>query len=414
MLQSSPLDRSLPHDGPGSRQILRLFAVVAGTLGVGMLGYYAYGLHGRWPFLQDQAGYVFGRDFLNTWFFGKAAFLPDPGRFYDRATYMAWVNEVIPQDIVNHLWSYPPSFLLMAAPFGLLPYLASLTAWTTAGMLALYAVVRGRALQSAAILFSPAALFCLVGGQISFFMAAFSLAALRLLDRRPLIAGLLISLCTIKPQMGLLFPILLIASRRWRALLAATLGTVGLILATCFFWGVDVWRDYISIGLPTQLVDTKETTVILAPWSVTVTTAMIMAGAKASAAQIVQIGFTFLGIALVVIGCAKGAMNERRIALFLSCSVFAAPYFLAHDLVAATAAVVMLSAVRPLDRIGALAAKAMYLLPMLQLAAGMVEIPGVAAVPICFALWSVFSRDDRTVAPVAVAPHAQRSQTVSS
>ncbi len=73
--------------GETPRQILSLFAVIAGTLATGMVGYYCFGLHGSLPFPQDQVGYVLGRDFLNTWFFGKAAFLPDPGQFYDHDLY---------------------------------------------------------------------------------------------------------------------------------------------------------------------------------------------------------------------------------------------------------------------------------------------------------------------------------------
>jgi len=406
MLSPQPSGTTLPASSEAPRQILMLFAVIAGILTAGMVGFYAFGLHGSLPFLQDTAGYVLGRDFLNTWFFGKAAFLPDPGRFYDHDLYMRWVNEAVPQDIFNHLWSYPPHFLLMAAPFGLLPYPAAFAAWTLAGILALYAAVRGKALRTLAILFSPAALFCLTGGQISLFMAALTIAALRLLDRRPVIAGLLIAACTIKPQMGLLFPVLLVASRRWLVLAAAALGTLALILVTGLIWGFDVWRDYLLTGLPAQMTDTKDTYIVLAPWSPTITTAMIMSGLKPETANLIQIAFTCLGAALIALGCAqnrfkKSPMDERRIVLFLACSIFAAPYLLAHDLVALTAAAVMLAAARPLDRWGNWAVKALYLLPMLQFTAGIAHIPGVALIPICVSFWAL---RQRPAAPEAPAP----------
>ncbi len=293
----------------------------------------------------------------------------------------------------------------MAAPFGLLPYPVAFAAWSCAGLLALYAVVRGQALQTVAILFSPAALFCLIGGQISLFMAAIVLAALRLIDRRPVIAGLLIALCTIKPQMGLLFPVLLIVSRRWRVLATASVGTLGLVLVSGLLWGFDVWRDYIWIGLPTQIADTKDTYQVLAPWSPTMTTAVIMAGLKPETAAFIQIGFTGLGAVLVAIGCSQSPMKKtpldaRRIAFFLACSVFAAPYLLAHDLVAVTAAAVMLAAAEPLDRWGILAVKALFLLPMLQFTAALVHIPGIALVPVGFALWALRHRDERPAAPM--------------
>jgi hypothetical protein len=377
------------------RQVLIFFAIVGGILSTGMIGFYASGLHGSLAFPNDAAGYILGRDFLNTWFFGKAAFLSDPGRFYAHDLYTQWIAKIVPQDIFNHLWSYPPSFFLLAAPFGLLPYPLAFAAWTVVGLISLYATLRGCALRTLAILCSPAALFCLIGGQISFFMAAALLMALRWLDRRPLIAGVLIAFCTIKPQMGLLIPVLLMASRRWLVLGTATLGILCLVLCTGLIWGFDVWRDYVILGLPAQFADTRETYGVLAPWSPTITTALIMAGLKPETASILQIAFTVLGGVLVAAGCGKGPMDERRIALFLACSVFAAPYLLAHDLVALTAAAIMLAAAEPLDNRGVLAIKAVFFLPVLQFAGGLLHLPGAALIPVGFAIWA--SRQPRRV-----------------
>ncbi|WP_020173461.1 glycosyltransferase family 87 protein [Methyloferula stellata] len=376
-----------------SRETLRFLALTSAVLFIGMLGAYALGLHGSLPFPQDGNGNILGHDFLNTWFFGKAAFLDDPGRFYDHDAYAGWVSEVVPNNIVERLWSYPPHFLLMAAPLGYLPYPLALAVWTLTGLAALYGAIRGDRLSTFTILTSPAALFCIISGQISFFLAAFMLAALRHLDRRPLIAGFLISLCTVKPQTGLLIPVLLVASGRWRVLCAAALGTCGLAAASLLIWGVDIWRDYIGLGLPAQLADTAGTYQVLTPWSPTITTALIMAGLDAKAAAILQLGFAALAALLVAIGCRRGPMDARKTALFLACSVFAAPYLLAHDLVAVTAAAVMLAVAEPLDKWGSLAVKAIFLLPMLQMAAGVAHIPGVAIVPVGFALWAFLRRD---------------------
>ncbi len=393
MLQPSFSKPALSLERTASPQIIGFFAMIGLALSLGMLGTYALGLHGSLPFLQDGNGNILGHDFLNTWFFGKAAFLSDPGRFYDHAAYADWIGKAVPHNIVDHLWSYPPHFLLMAAPFGVLPYPLALAAWTLAGLAALYGAIRGERLSTFAILTSPAALFCVLSGQISFFLAAFMLTALRQLDRRPLFAGLLISLCTVKPQTGLLIPVLLVASGRWRVLAGAALGTCGLVAASILFWGVEIWRDYIALGLAAQVADTAGTYQVLIPWSPTITTAMIMAGLDAKAATAVQLGFTALAALLIAVGCRRGPMDARKIALFLACSVFAAPYLLAHDLVAVTAAAVMLAAAEPLDKWGALAVKAIFLLPMLQMAAGTAHIPGVAIIPVGFALWALLRRD---------------------
>jgi len=372
---------------PAVPEILRFFAIIGTILALTLIIAYGFGLRGSPPFLQDSAGYVVGRDFLNTWFFGKAAFLPDPGRFYDHALYMRWVHETVPQDIVDHLWSYPPSFLLFAAPIGLLPYPLALAVWTGGGLACLYFVVRGEKLRTIAILGSAAALFCAIAGQVSFFMAACLIAALRQLDRRPILAGLLIALCTIKPQMGLLIPVLLIASGRWRVLFAAIAGTLGLFLVTSAIWGFQVWQDYIALGLPEQFSNTAETQAVLTPWSPTITTMAFLIGLTPKAANLIQFAFTGLAALIIIRTCRRGVMDERRIALFMAASVFAAPYLLSHDLIGVTAAALMLASSATFDRTGSLQLKAIVLLPVLQMVLGFAHLPGAALVPVCFTLW---------------------------
>jgi len=383
------------------REIVRFFAIIGFVIALTLIVAYGLGLHGSPPFLQDSAGYVVGRDFLNTWFFGKAAFLPDPGRFYDHALYMRWVHETIPQDIVDHLWSYPPSFLLLAAPMGLLPYPIALAVWTGGGIASLYFVVRGEKLRTIAILGSAAALFCVIAGQVSFFIAACLIAALRQLDRRPILAGFLIALCTIKPQIGLLIPVLLIASGRWRVLFAAIAGTLVLVLLTSALWGFQVWQDYIVLGLPEQFANTAETQAVLTPWSPTITTMLLLIGMAPKAANLIQLACTGLAALIVIRTCRRGEMNDQRIALFMAASVFAAPYLLSHDLVGVTAAALMLASSVALDRTGAGLLKALVLLPVLQMVLGFAHLPGAALVPLCFTLWLPRQEQKRETEPAA-------------
>ena len=55
-------------------------------------------------------------------------------------------------------------------------------------------------------------------GQNGFLTAALLGGALVVLDRRPILAGILIGLLVYKPQYGLMIPIVLAVSGRWRAL----------------------------------------------------------------------------------------------------------------------------------------------------------------------------------------------------
>ena len=170
---------------------------------------------------RDGTGLVVGRDFLNLWMAGKAAWGPDPARFYDLATYQAAMVPYVGAQYHGQVWSYPPSVMLVAAPFGLLPYLPALILWTMIGPFVFWCSLRGWTedrLVIVASLLCPAAVFGLISGQFFYLGAALILTVLRWRHARPVAAGALLGLLTIKPQLGLFFPILLLAERNWRGI----------------------------------------------------------------------------------------------------------------------------------------------------------------------------------------------------
>ena len=58
-------------------------------------------------------------------------------------------------------------------------------------------------------------------GQNGFLTAALLIGGLVNLDRRPILSGILFGMLTIKPQFGLLLPVLLLITGRWRVIAAA-------------------------------------------------------------------------------------------------------------------------------------------------------------------------------------------------
>ena len=69
-------------------------------------------------------------------------------------------------------------------------------------------------------------------GQNGFFTAALLIAGLVNLDRRPVLSGVLFGILTIKPQLGLLLPLMLVVSGRWRTIVSAATTTAALVAAT--------------------------------------------------------------------------------------------------------------------------------------------------------------------------------------
>ena len=176
-----------------------------------------------WPAdaLYDIANHPLGRDFVNVWSAPRIAAHYGVLALSNVDEYYAYVVELFRSGITGYVWSYPPDMLLLATPFSLLPYWPALIVWTLSGF-AIYAVVvlsrlapDDRGVGLLFLVLAPATMVNVIGGQNGFFTAALLLGALTLLDCRPLTAGLLLGLLTIKPQLGLLLPLSLVAIGAW-------------------------------------------------------------------------------------------------------------------------------------------------------------------------------------------------------
>ncbi len=143
-------------------------------------------------------------------------------------------------------WLYPPTMLLFVAPVSLVPFLPAYFIFFAGSLLCYaYAVQRLSGLRThlpvpraaaLVVLAYSAVSACVFYGQNGLLTAGIAALALHLLDRRPIVAGILIGLLAIKPQMAMVFPFALIATRAWRtfasAALTATLFTAaGIALA---------------------------------------------------------------------------------------------------------------------------------------------------------------------------------------
>jgi hypothetical protein len=324
-------------------ETFRYIAIIGSVSALGLLFVYWSGLHGGLPLPVDRNGVPLGRDFLNTWFYGRAFFDPDPGRFYDRDLYVRTVHSVFPQDAADRLWSYPPPFLIVAAPFGCLSNIFALAVWSFFGLAALGLAVhpKGSGWLILSVLTSPMVVYSLIAGQVSLIVAALLLTAFAQLDRRPVVAGFLLSILIIKPQTAFLVPVLLMASRRWTVLLAAAAGVLFILALSVALNGSDVWMRYFNSGVPAQMAEMRSTIDVLAPISASVTTAAVRAGLTGSITTTVQVLASCLALALVVRtgvrGKAVGMTPEYEGLVVLAGSVLATPYFLIHDLVAFSA-----------------------------------------------------------------------------
>jgi hypothetical protein len=207
-------------------------------------------------FILDPGGFPVGRDFLNTWMGGRSAFWGGPADWFDSEVYMAAIQQVtgLPE-LAPMYWSYPPHLMLFVWPFGLLGFLPCYVVWCAAGLAlylwaALAAGVDRRHWFFLAV--APAVTVNVFLGQNGFLTAALLIGGFANLDQRPIIAGILFGILTIKPQFGLLLPIVLVLRGDWRVIGAALATTALLVAATALWFGPDIWIQYLHKVVPQQ------------------------------------------------------------------------------------------------------------------------------------------------------------------
>jgi alpha-1,2-mannosyltransferase len=214
--------------------------------------------------LNDYQGRPLGTDFANVYAAGTYAIEGRAAAPFDWPAQHAREQAIFGDNTPFYGWHYPPFFLFVAGLLALMPYALALAVWQGA-TLALYLgtiwiVLRGVAASAGAwpnlltrdplwlmlALAFPAVFVNIGHGHNGFLTAALLGAALIALDRRPMLAGILFGLIAYKPQFGVLIPLVLIATGRWRALIAAGVTVAVLALATLIAFGPEPWRAFFA------------------------------------------------------------------------------------------------------------------------------------------------------------------------
>jgi len=225
----------------------RTIGLVGLTLALG----YLIVLGGAWlqgDFLLDRFGRPIVNDFVNVYAAGRLAHGGDAAAAYDWTAQKAAEIRAIGHDFDGYYgWHYPPPAFFFAAALAALPYLAAMLGWLAA-TLAVYAAAIGRIIGGrAGVLFAlgfPAGIWNVTAGQNGFLTAALIGGTLSFLQRQPVLAGVCLGCLTYKPQFGLLFPLALIADRRWLTVAVAALTAAVLAAASWLIFGGESWRAF--------------------------------------------------------------------------------------------------------------------------------------------------------------------------
>lgn len=344
-----------------SRERMRLVAfavLVASLLGAGWLLATSDGLN-------DALGRPLGTDFSNVYAAGSYALDGQPTAPYNWPAQHFREKQIFGNNTPFYGWHYPPFFLLLATPLALMPYPLALAVWqgvTFALYLwAIWAILAaaglgpylprkgggsGETIGPLWLLLAcayPAVFVNLGHGHNGFLTAALIGGALVQLDRRPLIAGVLFGLMAYKPQFGLLIPLVLALTGRWRVIAAATATVIVLAALTTLCFGIDVWSAFLS--------STKLTRVIVLEHGDTgwykiqsIFSWVRMWGGNIPLAYVIQTIVTVTVAALVGWLWRSSADFADKAAALAIGAILATPYSLDYDLMVLAPAIAFLAA----------------------------------------------------------------------
>jgi hypothetical protein len=234
-------------------------------------------------------------------------------------------------------------------------------------------------------------MLCIIAGQNSLITVAIMVGAFACLDRRPVLAGVLIGLLTLKPQVGFLFPVMLAASGRWRVFFVAAATMVAIVGLTAGLFGWQAWMDFVVKSVPAQNLALADPARIGTPFYPTIFMNLRGIDLSYPVAMAIQVCFSLAAIAAVAWAYRfrRAADPQVLMALFFACSIAASPYLLSYDTLAMTFAALILLEAGKLDAAGRRVAQLVYWLPMLQIGLGTLYIPGPALIAPAFAAYLV-------------------------
>lgn len=184
-------------------------------------------------------------DFVSFWAAGRLAADGLPAAAYHIVTHNQ-VQQTAARVIGINPFPYPPPFLFLAMPFAFKPFWLAYAFWVCAGS-ALFLFASRFWLPRSQAFTHPAAHVNVLIGQTGLLTTSICLLGLAQLSRRPLLAGAILGLLILKPQIFLLVPVALVAAGEWKAIVAAITSAAFVLVAGLAAFGLQTYDAFWTV-----------------------------------------------------------------------------------------------------------------------------------------------------------------------
>jgi hypothetical protein len=382
----------------GSRTDLVITAAFCGTIGLYDALYVILMLSGG-PVIGPELKVLFP-DFLVYWAAARAWLEGKLAIVYDIDVFTAYQNVLFADRFPNVVhfrpFFYPPIWLLMLVPFGLLGVAKAYGAFITGTMaLATAAEVRRDPWGWLVVLVSPAAVWVVLAGQNTFLSVALFYGGLQLLARAPVPAGILLGLLSYKPQIWVLVPLALLAARQWRALASMAATVLALMLVSAALFGPAVWLAFLDAAREAagpRVVEEMFERIFM--HMTTLLAAARIVGLPPAVSGLVQTAGALLAMAAVWLSFSRKGQSDARIAVLATATFLVSPYTLNYDLLLLMPAAVAMfrlgiaDGFRPMERLVLLM---LWLIPTLGMILNHLDLPLMPLVILAFG-WFAWQR----------------------
>lgn len=266
-----------------------------------------------------------GFDFLSFWAAGRLVLAGHPDLAYNIAAHGTVENTIAP--IGGRMpFPYPPPFLAIVTPFALPPFGIAFILWVAVTAAFFAFATRRSAPISFAFGNTPAAIDFMIG-QNGFLICGIFVLGLSLIPTSPLIAGAILGLMILKPQLALLLPVAMLAGREWRVIAGAIASVTAVLLLGLILFGFKSYQGFWNI-LPFYVDLLRDHKL---PWNELASPFALARfwGIPQTPALLIHIIIALVATALTA--RAWWLKLDERVPILATATMLVAPYFFTYD-----------------------------------------------------------------------------------